>query len=109
MNVVSGVCLSGGMLLVCCVIGSQAAATEYSWLANASLPPEAVSADSEQASAIGAGLGATPAPSSHWPMLVGAQFTYILQHQDTLHAPYSGDLSLLPEGDTQPTYTIGGY
>ena len=42
-------------------------------------------------------------------MLVGAQFTYVLQHQDALHSPYSGELSLLPEGDTQPTYTIGGY
>jgi carbohydrate-selective porin OprB len=42
-------------------------------------------------------------------MLVGAEFTYVLQHQEALHAPYSASLSLLPEGDTQPTYTIGGY
>jgi hypothetical protein len=50
-----------------------------------------------------------PEPSSQRPMLLGAQYTYILQHQDALHAPYSSSLSLLPEGDTQPTHTIGGY
>jgi high affinity Mn2+ porin len=43
------------------------------------------------------------------PMLLGAQYTYVLQHQDALHAPYSGALSLKPEGDTQPTHTIGAY
>jgi high affinity Mn2+ porin len=43
------------------------------------------------------------------PMLLGAQYTYVLQHQDALHAPYSGPLSLKPEGDTQPTHTIGAY
>ncbi len=42
-------------------------------------------------------------------MLLGAQYTYVLQHQDALDAPYSGRLSLRPEGDTQPTHTIGGY
>jgi carbohydrate-selective porin OprB len=42
-------------------------------------------------------------------MLVGAQYTYILQHQDALHAPCSGPLSLQPEGDTQPTHTLGAY
>jgi hypothetical protein len=50
-----------------------------------------------------------PEPTSHWPMLLGAQYTYVLQHQDALHAPYSGRLSLEPDGDTQPTHTIGGY
>jgi high affinity Mn2+ porin len=60
--------------------------------------------------ASGAGDDAAgPAPSSRWPMLLGAQFTYVLQHQDALDAPYSGRLSLYPDGDTQPTYTIGGY
>jgi len=53
--------------------------------------------------------GAGPAPSSRWPMLLGAQYTYVLQHQDALDAPYSGRLSLYTDGDTQPTYTIGGY
>lgn len=42
-------------------------------------------------------------------MLLGAQYTYVLQHQDALDALYSGPLSLNPEGDTQPTHTIGGY
>src|SRR5579859_3267868 len=53
--------------------------------------------------------GADPEPDSRWPQLLGAQFTYVLQHQDTLDAPYSGPLSLRPDGDTQPTYTLGGY
>jgi high affinity Mn2+ porin len=50
-----------------------------------------------------------PQPSSRWPLLLGAQYTYVLQHQDALDAPYSGRLSLEPDGDTQPTHTIGGY
>jgi hypothetical protein len=52
---------------------------------------------------------APPAPDTHWPMLLGAQFTAIVQNQSTLRAPYSGPLSLDPTGDTQPTYTIGLY
>ncbi len=50
-----------------------------------------------------------PEPASRWPMLLGVQYTYVLQHQDALDAPYSGRLSLNPAGDTQPTHTIGGY
>jgi len=42
-------------------------------------------------------------------MLLGAQYTYVLQHQEALNAPYSGRLSLRPESDTQPTHTIGAY
>jgi hypothetical protein len=42
-------------------------------------------------------------------MLVGAQFTAIVQSQTKLHALYSGPLSLDPSGDTQPTETIGFY
>lgn len=45
----------------------------------------------------------------HWPQLLGAQFTYILQHQSALHSPYEGPHSLDPNGDTQPTYTMGLY
>ena len=41
---------------------------------------------------------ADPEPDSHWPQLLGAQYTYVLQHQDALHAPYSGRLSLHPDG-----------
>jgi high affinity Mn2+ porin len=48
-------------------------------------------------------------PDIHWPMLLGAQYTYVLQHQDTLDAPYTGPLSLKPDSDTQPTHTIGAY
>ena len=48
-------------------------------------------------------------PSSHLPMLLAAQYTYVLQHQDAFHAPYSGPLSLDPGGDTQPTNTLGAY
>lgn len=46
---------------------------------------------------------------SPYPMLLGAQYTYILQHQSGLHAPYSGPLSLDPKGDTEPTNTLGVY
>jgi hypothetical protein len=42
-------------------------------------------------------------------MLLSAQYTFILQHQDALQAPYSGPLSLNPDGDTQPTNTLGAY
>jgi high affinity Mn2+ porin len=50
-----------------------------------------------------------PAAASDTPMLLGAQYTYILQHQDGLHSPYAGPLSLNPDGDTQPTHTLGVY
>lgn len=48
-------------------------------------------------------------PTSRAPMLLGAQYTFILQHQDAFHAAYSGPLSLNPDGDTQPTNTLGAY
>jgi len=47
--------------------------------------------------------------ASDWPMLLGAQYTYVLQHQSALRSPYAGPLSLRPQGDTQPTNTIGLY
>ena len=50
-----------------------------------------------------------PAADSDAPMLLGAQYTYILQHQDGLRSPYAGPLSLNPDGDTQPTHTLGVY
>ncbi len=37
------------------------------------------------------------------------QYTFILQHQSSLEAPYGGRLSLDSHGDTQPTHTIGLY
>ncbi|HUI61271.1 MAG TPA: carbohydrate porin [Steroidobacteraceae bacterium] len=42
-------------------------------------------------------------------MLVGAQYTYVRQHQSRLDSPYAGRLSLDPSGDTQSTHTIGFY
>jgi hypothetical protein len=50
-----------------------------------------------------------PAPSSHWPMLVGAQYTFVDQNQSRLRSPYSGPLSLNPAGGTEPSDTIGFY
>ena len=52
---------------------------------------------------------AAPAADSHWPALVGAQYTYVLQHQGSLTSPYSGPLSVLPGGDTQASHTFGFY
>jgi high affinity Mn2+ porin len=54
-------------------------------------------------------LTGLPAPDSYWPRLVGEQYTFVLQHQSSLHSPYEGPLSLKPEGDTQPTNTFGFY
>jgi high affinity Mn2+ porin len=54
-------------------------------------------------------LAGTPAAQSPWPALLGAQYTFVLQHQSALHSPYQGPLSLDPGGDTQPTNTIGFY
>ena len=48
-------------------------------------------------------------PDSYWPTLLGAQYTYVLQHQTALDSPYAGRLSLIPSGDTEATHTIGLY
>jgi hypothetical protein len=50
-----------------------------------------------------------PAPDSRMPQLLAAQYTYILQKQSSLTSPYAGKLSLLADGDLQPTNTIGFY
>jgi carbohydrate-selective porin OprB len=42
-------------------------------------------------------------------MLLGAQYTVVDQNQSRLKSPYSGPLSLDPEGDTEATNTIGIY
>jgi high affinity Mn2+ porin len=42
-------------------------------------------------------------------MLLGAQYTLIDQNQSRLHSPYSGPLSLNPDGDTEATSTLGIY
>ena len=50
-----------------------------------------------------------PAAASPWPMLLGAQYTFIEQRQSGLTSPYQGALSLRAGGDRQPTHTIGLY
>lgn len=53
--------------------------------------------------------GAASSPASEYPMLLGAQYTFIEQQQSSLASPYAGRLSLYPDGDRQPTNTIGFY
>jgi len=65
----------------------------------------AQSAPDQAASEPQATLGAT----THLPQLVGAQYSFILQNQSPLLSPYASKLSLDPDGDTQPTHTIGIY
>jgi len=48
-------------------------------------------------------------PDTSWPTLVGAQYTFVRQHQSRLDSPYEGRLSLDPDGDTEQTHTIGFY
>jgi high affinity Mn2+ porin len=48
-------------------------------------------------------------PDTQWPTLVGAQYTFVRQHQSRLDSPYQGRLSLDPDGDTEQTHTIGFY
>jgi hypothetical protein len=54
-------------------------------------------------------LTGSPAADSHWPRLLGEQYTFVLQNQSSLHSPYAGPLSLKADGDTQPTHTFGFY
>src|SRR5579862_9594719 len=51
----------------------------------------------------------TLGPTTRWPQIVGAQYTFIVQNQSALTSPYAGHLSLDPRGDTQPTNTVGLY
>jgi high affinity Mn2+ porin len=53
--------------------------------------------------------GGEPGPSSTAPQLLAAQYTFIEQRQSALESPYEGRLSLYPDGDRQPTNTIGVY
>lgn len=43
------------------------------------------------------------------PQWLGAQYTVIDQHQDSLRSPYSGPLSLHAQGDTERSHTFGAY
>jgi high affinity Mn2+ porin len=54
-------------------------------------------------------LAGAPVPASYWPGFLGAQYTFVLQHQSALYSPYAGPLSLKAGGDTQPTNTFGFY
>ena len=52
---------------------------------------------------------ADEAPREFVPQLLGAQYTFVDQHQYALHSPYAGPLSLLPQGDTERSHTFGAY
>ena len=43
------------------------------------------------------------------PQLLGAQYTFITQIQNSLHSPYAGPLSLNPRGDHARSHTFGAY
>jgi hypothetical protein len=61
------------------------------------------------AAATEAAAAGAPAPESDWPMLLGAQYTFIEQRQSSLESPYQGIRSLHPDGDRQGTHTMGLY
>jgi hypothetical protein len=48
-------------------------------------------------------------PVEFLPQLLGAQYTFVDQHQDPLRSPYSGPLSLDANGDTERSHTFGAY
>jgi hypothetical protein len=78
------------------IIGTAALSSVLSCVAVADEPADALQPGS-------------PAPESYWPRLIGEQYTFVLQHQSSLHSPYEGPLSLRSDGDTQPTHTFGFY
>jgi len=43
------------------------------------------------------------------PQWLGAQYTFVDQHQDSLHSPYAGPMSLRANGDTERSHTFGAY
>lgn len=43
------------------------------------------------------------------PQLLGAQYTFVDQHQYALRSPYAGPLSLRARGDSARSHTFGGY
>lgn len=102
--------------LLICVIGTQTAfaaddaPTEQAAQSAAARETDAPALDAAVTSMPGrVDSASSPAPSSNWPLVVGAQYTYVLQHEAALNAPYSGRLSLGPDADTQPTHTMGLY
>jgi high affinity Mn2+ porin len=71
--------------------------------------PEAPSGAASGSEAAPAPLSGSAQPQSPWPMLLGAQYTFIRQWQSGLHSPYAGPLSLDPDGDVESTNTVGIY
>ncbi len=51
----------------------------------------------------------TDTGGDYLPHLLGAQYTFIDQHQDALRSPYSSPLSLRANGDTRASHTFGAY
>jgi len=43
------------------------------------------------------------------PQWLGAQYTFVDQHQDSLHSPYAGQQSLRARGDNERSHTFGAY
>ncbi|WP_266170191.1 carbohydrate porin [Dyella subtropica] len=43
------------------------------------------------------------------PQWLGAQYTFVDQHQYSLHSPYAGEQSLRAHGDTARSHTFGAY
>lgn len=58
-------------------------------------------------------LASTPTRAADAPLFVpqwlGAQYTFIDQHQSSLHSPYGGPLSLRPRGDSERSHSFGAY
>lgn len=52
---------------------------------------------------------ADEAPPLFIPRWLGAQYTFIDQHQGTMRSPYAGALSLRAQGDTARSHTFGAY
>jgi hypothetical protein len=99
-------------LLLCAAAASAAAGAAAGAASPADSVPGAApesAAATDTSTAPGSDVTAAPGPDSHWPKLLAAQYTFVEQKQTPLESPYQGTLSLHPEGDRQPTHTIGFY
>ena len=77
-----------------------------------SLDPRAAARGSAAVAGAGADRGRAhrgAGAGEPWPLLVGAQYTFVDQKQSALTSPYEGRLSLRPDGDQQASHTIGFY
>ncbi|MET0226068.1 MAG: carbohydrate porin [Dokdonella sp.] len=59
--------------------------------------------------AVGAAADDAPGAPDFQPQLLGAQYTYIDQHQSSLVSPYRGPLSLDPRRQSARSQTFGAY